>query len=76
MTSVVLRTSAGETGSQGPAFVAFVTLAGEQEVRVRFRRSLASPQWKCDQHGRHRFATCTHEKAALRSYRNRSSTDE
>ena len=56
----------------GPSFVAFVQDAPDDaEVRVRFTRHDKGDQWKCDEHGRHRFSTCPHEKAALAAWRAR-----
>lgn len=49
-------------------FVAFVALPGEAEVRVRFRRSTTTDQWRCDACGAHRFSTCPHEVAARRTW--------
>jgi hypothetical protein len=49
--------------------LAIVTLPGESEVRVRFRRSNKPiPQWRCDSCGAHRFSTCPHEIAARQAW--------
>ena len=52
------------------SFVAFVP-GDDGETRVRFTRKPNGDQWKCDEHGRHRFSTCAHEKAALAAWRAR-----
>lgn len=44
--------------------LAFVAYPGEPEVRVRFRHSDRTIQWRCDNCGPHRFSTCIHEVAA------------
>lgn len=49
--------------------LAFVSLPGAPEVRVRFKRSTGPVQWRCDQCGDHRFSTCPHERAAARAIR-------
>lgn len=50
-------------------WLAFVSVQGEPEVRVRFRRSTGPMQWRCDACGGHRFSTCPHERAAARRIR-------
>lgn len=52
-------------------FAAFVQPDGDLEIRVRFRRSDTTDQWRCDLCGPHRFATCPHEIAALNAWRAR-----
>ena len=62
-----------KTSRQPHQFVAFVTINSNDETRVKFKRlppvTNRNHQWTCDEHGKHMFATCAHEKAALVEYR-------
>lgn len=70
--AVRFKTAAGSHGTTRTTFAAFVTLPdADDEVRVRFRNRLGADQWRCDVHGSHQFATCPHERAALRAWRAR-----
>ena len=60
-----------KTSVQTGEFLAFVQLPGEREVKVRFRRKVDRHQWTCEEHGKHRFSTCKHERTAAAAYRNR-----
>jgi hypothetical protein len=50
--------------SDGRDRVAFVTLAGEDQVRVRFRPP-GFCAWRCDECGRSRRPACEHSRAVL-----------
>ncbi len=62
-----------KTSRQEGQFAALVTLAGLDKARVRFKRKEHTAkrdwQWSCDACGKHMFATCPHERAALVEYR-------
>lgn len=66
--SVRFKTSAGSCGVARTTFVAFVLTSKGQEVRVRYARKSSGRQWRCDECGSHRHATCPHQKAALEAW--------
>lgn len=50
-------------GSNAVDLVAFVTVAGTGDVRVRFSSYLATTTWRCDRCGHSPHPACPHARA-------------